>query len=165
MQDFSSQAFNDEQFLPHFGHFGSFCTLLVIFWTKKRHFKMSFSRAGFVSTKNVFFQQKKKNAAGRSITTFVLFCSRFVFIICYAPPHFCTSKTARRRRKSGKKRNPLAKNVIHSIPLHCNAFHRLHSIALHCNAFHRSIDSIPFDPMAGSMGQSPFLNFKWPNYD
>ena len=56
--------------------------------------------------KNVFFQQKK-NAAGRSIrlikNVFYLF-SRFFYYYFNAPPHFCTSKTARRRRKSGKTR-------------------------------------------------------------
>jgi len=39
----------------HFEHFGSFCALLVIFWTNKRHFKMSYLRAGFVGS---FFGQK-----------------------------------------------------------------------------------------------------------
>ena len=69
-------------------------SLLVIFWSKKRHFKMSFSRAGFVSTKNEFFSNKKKKSpAGRSINTFFL-NDFFKF--------FRPSILGRWRRKSGK---------------------------------------------------------------
>ena len=126
----------------HFEHFGSCCKLLVIFgnlldkdtpfqtvvpsgricwsfvWPKKRHFKM------FIFY--VFLTKNYQTIRPEGLT----FCHG-VFLSNKWPT---VSKTTNNYQNDSK--------CIHSILLHCNAFHRLHSIALRCIAFHRSIDSI-----------------------
>ena len=71
-------------------------SLLVVFWSKKRHFKMSFSQVGSKNPKTRFFKKKKKSAAGRSITISLkfIFYDFFKFVF--------PSILGRRRRKSEK---------------------------------------------------------------